>query len=98
MQAKASGLTVCVSDRKGSFDHETFTLIHEFGHFFGAIDHYGSTYECPKTTQDMIDEYNLEFSEVCIYGGNKEELDEIKVCEGCRQLINNQFVSGTNVQ
>lgn len=92
MQAKASGLTVCVSDRKGSFDHETFTLIHEFGHLYGAEDHYGDRYAGSKTTAELEEEYNynLDFDNDCIYGADKESLidpEDMKVCDGCRELI-----------
>ena len=67
---------------------ETKTLIHEFGHFYGVIDHYGGT---ELSTEDIINETgNLGYSAYCIYGENKETddvLENYTICEGCKSII-----------
>ena len=68
------------------------TAIHEFGHLYGAKDHYGEGY--PTTAQmndDMIEQNDsVRYSESCIYGERRRYLtvgeDEL-FCEGCRRDI-----------
>jgi len=67
-------------------DHHLQTTIHELGHLFGAPDHYGvvgmdSTY----IINIKYEGYN--FSDFCIYGGDKDELTEPLVCDGCRRMM-----------
>jgi hypothetical protein len=67
---------------------ETKTLLHEFGHFYGVIDHYGGS---AKSTEQMKNETgNNGYNRNCIYGENKESLlvlSEFTICDGCKDRI-----------
>lgn len=87
------GLTETVSRRMVISNHdsktsEEKTVIHEFGHIFGAPDHYG--YGCQST--DSMNEQSTDgvFSSDCIYGENKDEksvLSNMTICAGCKAAI-----------
>ena len=65
------------------------TLIHEFGHFFGAPDHY-DTGAAPSTTEKNAEIGEELYSRDCIYGENKEDehvLNNLIICDGCRAEI-----------
>ena len=69
---------------------EVVTVAHEFGHFFGAPDHYGG-YNTP-TTDAMNDQYvGYGFSSNCMYGElyrlNANTLTSLAICPGCRRMI-----------
>jgi len=71
-----------------SEESETKTLIHEFGHFYGVIDHYGG--DAPTTDQIIAGSGNAGYNRKCIYGEDKEEsevLDSYIICDGCRDII-----------
>ncbi len=58
------------------------TLLHEFGHLYGAPDHYTQA-----VTEDMIGEG---YSDYCIYGSYKDVSDvvnDLTICDGCRMKI-----------
>lgn len=73
----------------GDSNDETRTLIHEFGHFYGAPDHYAIG--GAKSTQEMIADTGIAgFSEDCIYGENKSAdnvLSDYIICDGCKSYI-----------
>ena len=75
-----------------NFDSEkssTKTLIHEFGHFFGAPDHYDIG-DVPSTGELNAETEGSAYSSNCIYGENKENadvLDNLTICDGCRAEI-----------
>ena len=75
-----------------NFDSEkssTKTLIHEFGHFFGAPDHYNIG-DVPSTGELNAETEESAYSSNCIYGENKEDagvLDNLTICDGCRAEI-----------
>ena len=84
---------------------DTFTVIHEIGHLFGAIDHYDESNEHTNiySTADMnAMQTEYTFSSHCIYGGNKDLMmqyesvdmmvENLSVCDGCRAIINGQLV------
>lgn len=65
---------------------EKITTIHEFGHMFGVIDHYGD--QC-ATTEDM-QAINEDYDSKCIYGEDRftsTVMNNITICEGCKALI-----------
>lgn len=70
----------------GTAQNETKTMLHEFGHLFGAPDHYGGS-------QPSTDDLKLEderFSSYCIYGEDRnstEVLQNLTICEGCKARI-----------
>ena len=82
-------LLIC--DQENTYVHETITLIHEFGHMYGAEDHYGSEVGGIPTTEEMNNKKpGSVFSPDCIYGEYKDSytsLDKIKICTGCREKI-----------
>ena len=71
-----------------SLESERRTTIHEFGHLFGALDHYGK--ECPSTEEmkDMM--RDARFNRQCIYGEDRHN-DTVTqnniICDGCKALI-----------
>ena len=71
-----------------SIPQETKTLLHEFGHLYGAPDHYDGT-SC-LSTDEMNALYGKIFSKDCIYGENRstqEVLNDYTICQGCREWI-----------
>ena len=61
--------------------------MHEFGHLFGVLDHYGG--EAPST-EDMLNQGKLGYREKCIYGEKKdipEVYENLLICDGCRAII-----------
>ena len=71
-----------------SIPQETKTLLHEFGHLYGAPDHYDGT-SC-LSTDEMNERYGEIFSKDCIYGENRstqEVLNDYTICQGCREWI-----------
>ncbi len=72
-----------------SIDDEIEAVVHEFGHLYGAIDHYGldvspTTLEVINTTGDN------RFNPYCIYGEYKEDetvKSNLLICDGCRARI-----------
>lgn len=68
---------------------ESVTVVHEFGHFIGALDHYGSG--C-KTTAQMNAVYpGYNFNTNCMYGedffNDPDNMSELTICAGCQKLI-----------
>ena len=62
---------------------EKLILIHEFGHLFGAPDHYSDSLH-----QDAERNYpDLTFEPDCIYGYNKDLLTDTSICSGCDFVI-----------
>ena len=76
-----------------SVQSSTKTLIHEIGHLFGAVDHYGNgLHDVPSSDyMNKLDaNHNKNYCENCIYGENKETqivLAEFMLCEECRKNI-----------
>ena len=72
--------------------NETKTFLHEFGHFYGVIDHYGLS---GKTTDEMNAEAGSNiYSEYCIYGERRNEtavLNDFTICDGCKATIKNNM-------
>ena len=74
------------------------TVIHEFGHLYGIIDHYGGS---TKTTEEMNELYGNYFSTYCIYGENRnkdETLQDLTICQGCLMtLLENKHIYEHNI-
>ena len=72
----------------GGQSQETKTMVHEFGHLFGAKDHYGNN---TPTTEQMNDSADGGlYNDYCIYGKYKDlafVCNELTICEGCRITI-----------
>ena len=65
------------------------TAIHEFGHLYGAKDHYGGEWPTTQEMNAQPDSGNL-YNMNCIYGENKSALtvgEDNLFCEGCRRDI-----------
>lgn len=65
---------------------ETITAIHEMGHMFGILDHYGDG--CPTT--DQMNNTSSGYSRDCLYGEGKDSyttVSSINICEGCRNRV-----------
>ena len=65
---------------------ETITAIHEMGHMFGIVDHYGDN--CFSTKQMQNEDSG--YSEECLYGedrGDYTTVATIKICKGCRNRV-----------
>ena len=84
----------CVHDRVSTESdpaYEVLTLVHEFGHRFGARDHYDV--DSGDTTASLNAEFEdkeIKFSDNCIYGANftsDSVIENLLICEGCRYLI-----------
>ena len=67
---------------------ETKTFVHEFGHLYGAPDHYGGDH---KSTLKLIDETgDSRFNEECIYGEQHFDpsvVNNLTICAGCKAVI-----------
>ena len=80
------------------YDKETRTLIHEFGHIYGAKDHHG---QGAPTTKEMNGGNNTgPYNELCIYGENNENAtteDGVVICDGCKAdiIMKNDYYSHT---
>lgn len=72
-----------------SVTNQTATMVHEFGHLYGAKDHHGtSSY---PSSDDMNDTYgDIGFDINCIYG-ERMNISSIKenltICDGCKSFI-----------
>ncbi len=63
-------------------------LLHEFGHFYGAPDHYNVN--CPSTEEIQLQTGNYGFNRECIYGEDRNTdnvLSNLTICDGCRAEI-----------
>ena len=69
-------------------DVEYRTVVHEFGHLFDVVDHYGNG---AKSTYEMNNNSNTgPYSMFCIYGEAWKHKDVYKnstICNGCKQTI-----------
>lgn len=69
-------------------EFEVETFVHEFGHLYGAPDHYGGD---QKSTNEIINEKkDSRFSEECIYGEerfNASVVNNLTICAGCKAII-----------
>ena len=69
------------------------TLIHEFGHIVGALDHYGGG-SC-DSTETIEDKYpGKDFDEYCLFGENQENIRsmaDLTICSGCRELMHDKI-------
>lgn len=66
------------------FDSEQKTILHEFGHLYGTVDHHGIG-GTPGST-----ETGTEYNRACIYGEDKEEsyvMEDLLLCNGCKAMI-----------
>ncbi len=84
-------LGLCGVMNFGTPSNETKTMLHEFGHLYGVDDHYGGD---GKTTQELISEGKIGYSEYCIYGENRnsdEVLENYTICDGCKTLIASNY-------
>ncbi len=62
-------------------------FVHEFNHLYDVEDHYGAQ---GPSTQDMINEGRIGYSENCIHGENRNNPDvyeNLVLCDGCRAEI-----------
>lgn len=73
---------------------EYVTLIHEFGHLLGILDHYGNGSNGVLTLQGIKDltgdqSYNNE----CLYGNYyvAESISGVPICQGCKNKANGYF-------
>ena len=67
---------------------EIKTFVHEFGHLYGAPDHYGIS--APSTTEMNTENGTQDFDEYCIYGEKKDfssVVSNLTLCDGCRKYI-----------
>lgn len=76
----------------GNVTQELLTTIHEFGHMYGVIDHYGGTESAGVTTETLALEHpEREYSPYCIYGEKKftdsSVNSNIVICNGCKSWI-----------
>lgn len=69
--------------------YERFVAVHEFGHLFEAIDHYGGSNGID--TDDMVSMYpDKGYDYDCIYGDNYMNPDvmaQYTICDGCKSRI-----------
>ena len=63
----------------------TEVTVHEFGHFYGAQDHYGG--DNPTTLEMNGGSEDGPYSKYCIYGEEFYLDNEIFICDGCRATI-----------
>lgn len=72
----------------GNDGNNPLTVVHEFGHLYGAPDHYAGT---TKSTEEINREYGSElFERKCIYGEDRlqsEVANGLIICAGCRAEI-----------
>lgn len=67
----------------------TQTVIHEFGHFYNAPDHY-DTEKVPSTDEINSNMNTNLFNRICMFGEDKLELPVLNnstICAGCRAEI-----------
>ena len=72
-----------------SANDEIKTMIHEFGHFYGAPDHYGIG-SAPTTQEQINITGDNRFSQYCIYGeekSNSNVVENLIICNGCKAII-----------
>ena len=84
-----SELGICSVMKFTSVESETKTMVHEFGHIYGAPDHYG--YGTP-TTDEMIATTGYAFNRNCIYGEYKDTesvVTNLTICNGCIEYVQN---------
>ena len=66
---------------------ELKTVVHEFGHMFGAPDHYGEL-NASNTENLQTKKPDYRFNQFCIYGEKKKDAtDTLTICEGCQRSI-----------
>ena len=69
----------------------TRTTAHEFGHLIGALDHYSEEYNAPSTEemnkQTFAQTGKKPYSEYCLYGEKRNDLEELMICDGCKEKI-----------
>ncbi|MBQ8408134.1 MAG: RICIN domain-containing protein [Clostridia bacterium] len=79
---------VAVILNRASEASETKTVVHEFGHYFGVIDHYG---QGGLTTEAIKAETGDNgYSSDCIYGEHKDYttvMNNLIICDGCKNII-----------
>ena len=86
---------ICAVYTFTSIEEELLTVLHEFGHLIGAVDHYGGG-NVPSTDDmnEAYDEVDL-FKTLCVFGEAKySDNDEHSslvnnpvICDGCKQMI-----------
>lgn len=73
-----------------SQESEIATMVHEFGHLYGVIDHYGGMHS-PYSTETISEDYPSDsYSSQCIYGEGKGDptvTRDIIICNGCKNRI-----------
>ena len=74
-----------------SVEGEIASSIHELGHLYGVIDHYGG-FNSAYNTDTIDDKYpGRDYSRRCIYGEDKFEdpsvTRDIIICDGCKSWI-----------
>ena len=79
----------CIADRTDEITHETFTLVHEFGHLLGTSDHY---------SRDEGGDEDGSYGNNCIYGQAWDDYTtdtNYRICKGCLKDIEN-YLYGSN--
>ena len=76
----------CKSFINGSDDEleDLEVIVHEFGHFYGAEDHYDIV------NVHLDPDFGSQYSDNCIYGSNKGSssvVSNLTICEGCKAEI-----------
>ena len=69
--------------------YELKTVVHEFGHMFGAPDHYGEL-NASNTANLQTKKPDYRFDRKCIYGEDDKDqdvIDNLTICEGCQRSI-----------
>ena len=77
-------------------NRELATTIHELGHVFEAIDHYydgtkASEGKHSTTTLDQLDQNDAPYNSYCIYGEERSSVNDLTMCAGCHERIQNYF-------
>ena len=80
------GIMMCMSF--GSDNYDLSVTVHEFGHMFGVIDHYGSVGQA--STQELKNKTGKPYNQACIYGELKNQpniISNLIICDACRETI-----------
>ena len=86
--AKKEMNVACIADRTNEITHETFTLVHEFGHLLGTSDHY---------KRDEGGDEDGSYGNNCIYGQAWDDYTtdtDYRICKGCLRDIENYLYGG----
>ena len=81
------GIAIVTADDNQNAEQRT--AVHEFGHLYGAPDHYNIG-KIPSTSDKNNEVEGAPFSSYCIYGEEKSDVNvtnNLSICDGCRAAI-----------